>query len=75
MIALTPKQADVLRMIERHIRRYGYVPSVREVAVKTGRSRTAAHALIAQLEKRGAIVKENYTARSIKIVGDSNAVN
>jgi len=75
MIALTPKQADVLRMIERHIRRYGYVPSVREIADKTGRSKTAAHQLIAQLEKRGAITKGKHTARTIKIVGDANAVN
>lgn len=75
MTPLTTKQADVLQMIERHIRRYGYVPSVREIAAKTGRSPTAAHALINQLEKRGAITKEANSARNIKINGAADGAN
>lgn len=68
MAALTPKQASVLAMIDRHIRRYGHAPSVREIAEKTGRSRTAAQAIIVQLEKRGKIRKESYSHRTIEVL-------
>jgi len=66
--ALTQKQADMLRMISRHIRRYGYSPSVREIAEKTGRSTTAAHIMIKQLEKRGAIRRTEHRDRAIEVV-------
>lgn len=68
MVSLTEKQATVLAYISRHIRRYGYAPSVREVAEATGRSRTAAHALMEQLHKRGAIKRDKYTHRAIELV-------
>ena len=69
MVSLTEKQASVLAYISRHIRRYGYAPSVREVAKATGRSRTtAAHALISQLAKRGAIKHDKYTHRAIELL-------
>lgn len=68
MVSLTEKQATVLAYIRRHIKRYGYAPSVREVAEATGRSRTAAHALMAQLDKRGAIKRDRYTHRAIEML-------
>lgn len=68
MVSLTEKQATVLAYISRHIRRYGYAPSVREVAEATGRSRTAAHALMEQLHKRGAIKRDKYTHRAIEML-------
>ena len=68
MVSLTEKQATVLAYISRHIRRYGYAPSVREIATATGRSRTAAHALVAQLAKRGAIKRDKYTHRAIEVL-------
>lgn len=67
MNSLTPKQADVLSMIERHTRRYGYAPSIREIAAKTGRSKTAAHQLVVQLERRGAISRKANSARTIQM--------
>ena len=45
MVTLTEKQASVLAYISEHVRRYGYAPSVTEVAKATGRSKTAAHAI------------------------------
>ena len=68
MVSLTEKQATVLAYIRRHIKRYGYAPSVTEVAKATGRSRTAAHALISQLAKRGAIKHDKYTHRAIEVL-------
>jgi repressor LexA len=66
--SLTEKQATVLAYISRHIRRYGYAPSVREIATATGRSRTAAHALVTQLAKRGAIKHDKYSHRAIELL-------
>lgn len=68
MVSLTEKQATVLAYITRHIKRYGYAPSVTEVAKATGRSKTAAHALISQLDKRGAIKRDKYTHRAIELL-------
>jgi len=68
VVSLTEKQATVLAYISRHIRRYGYAPSVREIATATGRSRTAAHALVAQLAKRGAIKHDKYSHRAIEVL-------
>ena len=68
MVTLTEKQASVLAYISRHVRRYGYAPSVTEVAKATGRSKTAAHALMAQLHKRGAIKRNRYTHRAIELL-------
>ena len=68
MKALTQKQLNVLAYLSRHIRRYGYAPSVKELAEATGRSKTAAHALLEQLHKRGAIKRDKYTHRAIELV-------
>tara|TARA_Y100001972_G_scaffold38677_1_gene47669 strand:+ start:8439 stop:8645 length:207 start_codon:yes stop_codon:yes gene_type:complete len=68
MVTLTEKQASVLAYISRHVRRYGYAPSVREVADATGRSPTAAHHLMTQLEKRGAIKRSRYETRAIEMM-------
>ena len=67
MVTLTEKQASVFAYISRHVRRYGYAPSVMEVAKATGRSKTAAYALITQLQKRGAIKRDKYTHRAIEL--------
>ncbi|REJ67642.1 MAG: hypothetical protein DWQ28_06595 [Proteobacteria bacterium] len=68
MVSLTEKQATVLAYIRRHIKRYGYAPSVREVAKATGRSTTAAQHLMTQLEKRGAIKRSRYETRAIEMM-------
>jgi len=68
MVSLTEKQATVLAYIRRHIKRYGYAPSVREVAKATGRSPTAAQHLMTQLEKRGAIKRSRYETRAIEMM-------
>ena len=67
MKPLTPTQHTVLAFIERHIRRYGYAPTVRELAEKTGRSRTAAQYLIEQLIEKGYLEREAGKARHLKL--------
>jgi len=65
---LTPKQQDLLQFIERHIRRYGYAPSLHEMVEKTGKSLTAVHSLVNGLHRRGAISRTKYQPRSIKVL-------
>ena len=67
MKPLTPTQHTVLAFIERHIRRYGYAPTVRELAEKTGRSRTAAHYLITQLVEKGYLERTAGLERSLRL--------
>jgi repressor LexA len=66
--ALTQKQLNVLAYLSRHIRRYGYAPSIKELAEATGRSKTAAHSMLVTLERRGAIKRDKYTHRAIELV-------
>ena len=68
MVSLTEKQATVLAYITRHIKRYGYAPSVAEVAKATGRSKTAAHSIMKRLDKRGAIKRDKFTHRAIELL-------
>jgi len=68
MKSLTPKQHTVLTMIDRHIRRYGYAPSVREVAAATGTSHGAAHTMMQRLEARGRLRRGKGETRSIEVL-------
>ena len=68
MVSLTEKQASVFAYISRHVRRYGYAPSVAEVAKATGRSKTAAYAIMKRLDQRGAIKRNKYTHRAIELI-------
>ena len=67
MVTLTEKQASVFAYISRHVRRYGYAPSVMDVAKATGRSKTAAYAIMKRLDQRGAIKRNKYTHRAIEL--------
>jgi SOS-response transcriptional repressor LexA len=67
MKPLTSKQHTVLAMITRHIRRYGYAPTVQEVADRTGRSKTAAYSLISQLVAKGHLERGYGKSRHLKL--------
>lgn len=65
---LTPKQAEVLRVIRQFEETYDYTPSIDELAGLTGRTRTPTHSLLQQLERRGYISRTPGSARSIKLL-------
>ena len=67
MKPLTPTQHTAKAFIVRHIQRYGFAPTVREFAEKTGRSPTAAHYLIDQLVAKGHLVRGTGLARSLRV--------
>lgn len=68
MKPLTSKQHTMLATLSRHIRRYGYAPTVRELAKKTGRSPTAAYALMRQLDAKGHIKIDPKAHRGITVL-------
>jgi len=62
---LTQKQQAMRLAIFQYRRRKGVSPTVRELAEITGRSVTATQALINQLVKKGALVREARHPRSL----------
>jgi SOS-response transcriptional repressor LexA len=75
MMGLTPQQARALSFIRSFIGERGVVPSFDEIAGGVGtRSRGAAHGLVTQLERRGAIRRLRHRARSIEIINDTDTL-
>jgi len=65
---LSPRQAEMLRMIEAYVRRAGMPPTIREIAAAVG-LKAPSHVLyhLRQLHEKGAIVLEDNTARGIRL--------
>lgn len=69
---LTPRLAQLLRIIDASIRANGYAPAYADMAAALGiRSRGAVCAMVDRLEQRGFITRQRGTARSIAIVDQS----
>lgn len=69
MEKLTRRQTDVFNIIKEMTRDKGYPPSMREITAKMGLSSAAGiHKHIKALQKKGAISKEDFLSRSLKIV-------
>ena len=68
MSGLTPKQAEMLRVIKQFTEENGYTPSIRELAELTGRTTTPTHSMLVQLERRGHIKRVPGQARCLELV-------
>jgi len=68
MSGLTPKQAELLRVIKEFQELNDYTPSITELAGLTGRTRTPTHSMLVQLEKRGYIKRTPGMARSLELL-------
>lgn len=69
MTALTPKQAELLEIIQWHQRNHGVTPSFDEMKASMGlHSKSGVHRLICALEERGFIRRKYNRARCIEIV-------
>lgn len=74
---LTPRQREVLEIIEVHMREHGYPPSVREIGQAVGlTSPSTVHAHLAALQRRGYLRRDPTKPRAIEVRWDptSNAV-
>ncbi|HET6949420.1 MAG TPA: transcriptional repressor LexA [Acidimicrobiales bacterium] len=72
--ALTPRQREVLEIIEQHMRDRGYPPSVREIGEAVGlTSPSTVHAHLAALQKRGYLRRDPTKPRAIEVRWDPNS--
>jgi repressor LexA len=71
---LTPRQREVLEIIEEHMRKRGYPPSVREIGEAVGlTSPSTVHAHLAALQKRGYLRRDPTKPRAIEVRWDPNS--
>ena len=71
---LTPRQREVLQIIEEHMRDRGYPPSVREIGEAVGlTSPSTVHAHLAALQRRGYLRRDPTKPRAIEVRWDPNS--
>lgn len=71
---LTPRQREILEMIEQHMRDHGYPPSVREIGEAVGlTSPSTVHAHLNALQRRGYLRRDPTKPRAIEVRWDSNS--
>ena len=74
--ALSPKQQQILNVIQTAIKQKGYPPSVREIGEAVGlKSPSTVHMHLNNLEQLGAIRRESDKNRAIDVVGSSSMRN
>ena len=71
---LTPRQADVLRVIRDCISAQGVSPTLQEIADTLGMSKVSAYEHVGQLEAKGWIRKRALKERSIELLDDPKLV-
>ena len=73
-LTLTPRQREILEMIEQHMRDRGYPPSVREIGEAVGlTSPSTVHAHLNALQRRGYLRRDPTKPRAIEVRWDSNS--
>jgi len=71
---LTPRQREVLEIIEQHMQERGYPPSVREIGEAVGlTSPSTVHAHLSALQKRGYLRRDPTKPRAIEVRWDPNS--
>ena len=71
---LTPRQREVLEIIEAHMRERGYPPSVREIGEAVGlTSPSTVHSHLATLQRRGYLRRDPTKPRAIEVRWDPNS--
>ena len=71
---LTPRQREVLEIIEQHMQERGYPPSVREIGEAVGlTSPSTVHAHLAALQRRGYLRRDPTKPRAIEVRWDPNS--
>ncbi|HZM42880.1 MAG TPA: transcriptional repressor LexA [Acidimicrobiales bacterium] len=71
---LTPRQREVLEIIEQHLQERGYPPSVREIGEAVGlTSPSTVHAHLAALQRRGYLRRDPTKPRAMEVRWDPNS--
>jgi repressor LexA len=67
-VELTKRQQEILRVVEDHIERHGYPPTVREIGDAVGlTSSSTVHAHLQALETRGALKRDPAKPRALDL--------
>src|SRR5437879_2501322 len=64
---LTAKQNEIVRFIWNYRKTHGIAPTLSEIADELSVSKITVHEHISLLERKGAIKKEKYQSRSLKL--------
>lgn len=65
---LTPRQEQIVQCIRESITDRGEAPTVQEIRARFGyRSGASVHYQLAQIERKGAIVRDPHRARGIRL--------
>lgn len=72
--ALTPRQREVLELLQVWLLDHGFAPTVQEIADYFGISKTGAWQHLDALEDKGYIVRSIYRRRAIELAGDQRHV-
>ena len=67
-MSLTPRQKEVVRVIEDFSRRNGYAPTLEEIASRLGVTKITVFHLLARLKRQGVIRRGRYKTRSVEII-------
>ena len=74
MAELTKRQREILEVVQRHIRRHGYPPTVREIGDAVGlTSSSTVHAHLQALENRGVLRRDPTKPRALDLVDRASA--
>ena len=65
---LTPRQQEVVRVIEEFARENGYAPTLEDIASRLGVTKITVFHLLARLKRKGVIRRGRYQTRSVEIV-------
>lgn len=65
---MTPKQQEVLRLVEEYTAGHGYAPTLQEIALKLGVTKVTVLSHLRQLEKGKHIKRSYYRRRSIEVL-------
>ena len=76
METLTKRQNEILTYIKEYIVSHGYPPTIREIGKAMGvNSPATIHAHLNNLEKKGAIKKDDSKNRAIELLVDNEFMN
>ena len=70
---LTPRQQEVVRVIEEFTRKKGYAPTLEEIAARLGVTKITVFHLLARLKRKGVIRRGRYQTRSVEVIKSKTA--
>ena len=73
-MSLTPRQKEVVRVIEDFSWKNGYAPTLEEIASRLGVTKITVFHLLARLKRKGVIRRGRYKTRSVEIVKPKDPV-